>query len=120
MSDTHSVEPVASVDKTPPVNPIHPARLISEGVEKQLRPNPQAADTSTGGGLRAAYAQFVVNPETHDVVIRIKDSATNEILRELPSAEVEAMRAHINSYVQKLSQFRASHVIPQAPADCTK
>lgn len=118
MSDTHPIEPVARVDKAAaPVTPIHPTRVIGAAVDKQLQPNPQPADSSTGGGLRAAYAQFVVNPDTNDVVIRIKDSATNEVLRELPSPEVEAMRAHLNTYVQKLSQHRASHLMPQAPAD---
>jgi hypothetical protein len=118
MSDTHSIEPVVPVEKAAPIIAIHPIRVIGDAVEtKQQQSNPQTADSSTGGGLRAAYAQFVVNPDTNDVVIRIKDSATNEVLRELPSPEVEAMRAHINTYVQKLSQYRASHPVPQAAAD---
>lgn len=119
MSDAHSIEPIAPVAKTAPVIAIHPTRVVAGGVDNQVQPNqvqpnPHVAESTTGGGLRAAYAQFVVNPDTNDVVIRIKDSMTNEVLRELPSPEVEAMRAHLTTYVQKLSQLRVSHGTPQA------
>ena len=34
----------------------------------------------TGGSLSAAYAEFVVNPDTHDVVIRIRELGTDRVI----------------------------------------
>lgn len=107
MSDSSSIEPVSAIRPVAPVRPAAPVGTpagSSSGTDRRL-----AAAYTTVEGLRAAYAQFVVNPETNDVVIRIKDSATGQVLRELPSPEVEAMREYLNSYFQKLNQHRTGH-----------
>jgi uncharacterized FlaG/YvyC family protein len=60
------------------------------------------------GQLSPAYAQLVINPDTHDVVIRVRDSATDEILREYPSKEVEHMAKYLKDYVDAATRRRAA------------
>jgi uncharacterized FlaG/YvyC family protein len=62
----------------------------------------------TGGQLSAAYAQLYVNPDTHDVVIRIRDSATDEVIREYPSSEIEHMAEFLKQYADTLARRRAA------------
>jgi hypothetical protein len=78
------------------------------------RPEPGAGSmaattaAATGGGLPAAYAQFVVNPDTNEVVMRIMDSATDAVLNEYPSKEVQAMSKHLRDYATTLARHRAA------------
>ena len=75
-------------------------------------PKPQSGDdqpvaASTGGQLRNAYAQFVVDAETHNVVVRIRDTATDRVLQELPGPEVQAVMRSLNDYAELLARRRA-------------
>jgi FlaG protein len=68
---------------------------------------------ATSGHLRAAYTQFVIDPETHDVSVRIRDAATDEVIRQIPSAEVEAVNKALRDYAQTLA---LRHAAAQAKA----
>ena len=65
--------------------------------------NPQGASFG-GNGLPSTYAQYVVNQDTHQVQIRILDAKTDEVIREVPSDEVEALTKELQSYAQLVSK----------------
>jgi len=67
-----------------------------------------AAAATTGGSLRAAYAQYDVNPDTHDVVLRIRDATTDQVISETPSKEIQAMSKYLNEYAATASRHRAA------------
>jgi hypothetical protein len=110
MSDTNAhivpTPPVRGAEPTQPVRrPERPAG--SPGEPGTVQQDPTVAAT-TGGSLRPAYAQFVVNPETQDVVLRIRDAATDKVLSELPSKEVQAVTAYLKNYLETISRHRAA------------
>ena len=116
MSDsgTNPVAPVGPVASTPAVQPVRGQRWVALPGER----TPAAADRSvpavaTGGGLPASYAQFVVNHDTHDVVIRIRDAATDRVIEEYPSAQVEELAKYMKAYTESLARHRAAK-LPQA------
>ena len=110
MSDSRQlpIAPAPAVVGIPGV--LRVRREGSVGAPKQgaAEVGPQRAAAATGGNLRAAYAQFAVNPDTHDVVIRVRDSATDEVLREYPSKEVEALDSYLKQYAEMLARGRAA------------
>jgi hypothetical protein len=63
---------------------------------------------STGGSLQPAYSQFIVDPDTHAVLLRVRDGTTNRILQEFPSAELQAMSRNLTEYADMLARRRAS------------
>jgi uncharacterized FlaG/YvyC family protein len=63
---------------------------------------------STGGSIRAAYAQFVIDQDTQDVVVRIHDAETHQVISETPSKEIQAMHAYMKNYTDTLSRHRAA------------
>jgi len=62
----------------------------------------------TDGTLRHAYSQLVVNPDTHDVVIRIRDADTHEIISEYPSAAIEHMAQDLMQYLNTVQRRRGT------------
>jgi len=104
MSDTSRgpIEPVPPVGSSPRALPVrHPAE------PPVSLPQPAHAE-DIPAATSGAYAQFVVNPDTHDVVIRIRDSATDGIIREYPSSEIELMNKHLIEYSATLARRRAA------------
>lgn len=106
MSDSH----------TPPVRPVTGAGSV-QSVRAEHAPGHAAAEpkrepsspaAATGGTLRAAYAQFVVDSDTREVIVRIHDAATDEVISELPSKEVQAMTKHLRDYAETLARHRAA------------
>ena len=63
---------------------------------------------STAGQLRPAYAQYVVDRETHDVSVRIRDAATDEVIDQVPSAEMAAMDRSLREYSEALARKHAA------------
>src|SRR3954451_2082788 len=102
MPDAHDIriEPVAAPRAAERVQHAVPARRLASPAE----PKADAADldldvaASTSGHLPNAYAQYLVNPDTHEVIVRIRDASTDEILSELPSPEVQAISRHMKEY----------------------
>jgi len=109
------IEPTPAVTSPAPVQPVqHEAQVASPAEHKPARDPHQAAVVTTGGTLRAAYAQYDVNPDTHDVVLRIRDATTDQVLSETPSKEVQAMSKYLNDYAATLSRRRAAFKNPTA------
>jgi uncharacterized FlaG/YvyC family protein len=53
---------------------------------------------STSGRLKPAIAQMMVDERTHLVYVRIIDPVTNELIREIPSDEVERVSDVMRDY----------------------
>jgi hypothetical protein len=97
--------PVVGAGAVQPVRSAGPAAPPAEPSRNADRLMPAAA---TGGSLRPAYSQFVVNPDTNEVVLRIKDSLTDAVLNEFPSKEVQAMSKHLQDYAQAMARRRVT------------
>jgi len=63
---------------------------------------------STGGSLRPAYAQYVVDPTTHDTVVRIRDTTTGAVISESPTVEVQAMLQALKAYASTVAGQQAA------------
>src|SRR4051812_29391346 len=93
---TLRIEPTAPTSGTEPVHAArHPATTSPSAREHTQEAEHEQA-VATGGSLRAAYTEFVVNPDTDDVVVRIRDAATNQVLNEIPSREVQNIMRYLN------------------------
>jgi hypothetical protein len=109
------IEPTPAVTRPAPVKAIGrqtPAAVTAE--RKPARDPHTAAAATTGGNLRAAYAEYDLNPDTHDFVLRIRDATTDQVLSETPSKEVQAMSKYLNDYAATLSRHRAAFKSPTA------
>ena len=107
MSDGHPIQPVSPVSGAGQVQPVRPPEHHRPSAEPRT-PDTDPPAATTGGHLRAAYAQFVVDPDTRDVVVRIRDAATDEVLSELPSKEIQAMTRNLKEYAETLARRRAA------------
>ena len=109
MSDKDlRVEPTPAVRAPAPVQPIRRDAPIAVRPDQKQALEPASAVATTGGSLRPAYAQYAVNPDTHDVIIRIRDAATDQVLSETPSVEVEAISKFLTSYAATMGRHRAA------------
>src|SRR5437899_785031 len=95
------IEPVARTGAAEPVHAAHRVPEVPKPADPKL-PARQDMSVVTNGQLRAAYTEFVVDPETHDVVVRIRDAATDRVLDELPSAQIQAVQKAMAEYAQKM------------------
>ena len=105
MSDSSisHVRPVAGAGSVQYVRAEHAPGYAADA--NQPESTPAAA---TGGSLRAAYAQFVVDVSTREVIVRIRDASTDEVISELPSKDVQAMTRHLREYTEALARHRAA------------
>jgi hypothetical protein len=83
-------------------------RSVQPGTSPRRDAGQGAQAAVTSGQLSAAYAQLIVNPDTHDVVIRVRSSVTDEIIREYPTKEVEHMAKFLRDYVDTVARRRAA------------
>jgi hypothetical protein len=108
MSDTQDlrIEPAAPTGVVEATRPELPERRPSDAPEPQPEvERPVAA--ATEGQMRNAYAEFVVDSETHNVVVRIRDAVTDRVLQELPGPEVQRVMRSLNDYAELLARRRA-------------
>ena len=115
MSDIRDlrVEPVAPAAAVEPVQPTRAAHAPAQPAPS-LESKHEPAAVSTIAQLGTAYAQYLVDPDSQDVVLRIRDAATNEVLSEIPSAAVQALDTHLREYAELLARRRAaSSATPQ-------
>jgi hypothetical protein len=110
MSDSQEprIGPVPSVGGAVAVQPVRVEPTIGASGGGSRAPRGHDVAATTGGNLRPAAAQFFVNPDTNDVVIRIKDPTTDQVISEYPSAEVEAMQKYMKQYADTLARHRAA------------
>jgi hypothetical protein len=102
------IQPTAAVNGAHGVRPVRGEAPVATPEQPKAHIGAHPAAATTEGHMRAAYAQFVVNPDTHHVVIRVRDSATDQVLSEFPSEEVEAMSKFLRDYGQALARHRAA------------
>ena len=110
MSDSQDprISPVPSIGGAVAVQPVRPQPAVAPTPGGHSAYHAQDVAAATGGNLRAATAQFYVNPDTRDVIIRIKDPSTDRVISEYPSAEVEAMEKYMRQYADTLARHRTS------------
>jgi hypothetical protein len=99
---------VQPVGDAAPVQPVRNERLAGTNGGRTTAPHGHEVAAVTGGNLSAAYAQFVVNQDTHDVVIRIREAETDRVIAEYPSRQVEEMAASMQKYADTLARRRAA------------
>jgi hypothetical protein len=74
----------------------------------------------TAGNLKAAYAEYVVNPDTHDTVLRIRDAVTGKVLSETPSPQMEEMVIALKKYSDSRTRYRPNaNGTPTNPGSAT-
>src|SRR5713101_5157458 len=109
------IGPTPAVAGPAPVQAVrHETPAAAAPVERKPAQDPHTLAATTGGSLRAAYAQYDVNPDTHDFVLRIRDATTDQVISETPSREVQAMSKYLNDYAATLSRHRAALKNPSA------
>jgi hypothetical protein len=101
------IEPVAAPRAAGPVQHAAHARPQLPPDEPKAAAEDVDVAASTMGHLQNAYAQFVIDPDTDEVVVRIRDASTDRILTELPSPEVQAMGRHMKEYADMLARRAA-------------
>jgi FlaG protein len=102
IQGTESVEPIG-VDRAASrerFNPGHPYGRPVPGLDEFDR-----MEVQLGQKLLQAHAQFVVHPKSGVVSIKIIDSQTNQVIREIPSDEVVRIAEELQSYLDAHKQF---------------
>ena len=73
----------------------------------------ESAPSPKGAGKEAAfpqsYARFSINEKTHRISIKIVDAATDEVLREIPSEEVERIAEDLQALARRNSIGKRPH-----------
>ena len=112
MSDISEVQiqPVPPVGGTAAVQSAPLDRPATLPEQHSALPHGGAAASITGGGLPNAYAQITVNPDTHDMVIEVRDSATGQVIRQYPSREIEAMNRDIQQFMERLALRQVARI----------
>jgi hypothetical protein len=108
MTDSRElqIQPTPGVVGASRVLPVRSDKAVGTPGKPPVDAGAQDAAATTGGNLRAAYAQFVFDVDTHDVVLRVRDSATDEVLSEFPSAQIQAMSKSLRDYAETLARQR--------------
>ena len=72
----------------------------------QPQPTPAERDVvaAVGGHLRGAYAQYIIDPDTNDVVVRVRDVATDALLSETPTPEIQALNRRYREYAATMAR----------------
>ena len=99
MSDSR-IEPTSPVAGVRAVRPIR-RKLWARPAQRGATPA-----AATGGSLRPAYSEVDVDPDTQEMVVRVRDAATDEVLSELPAKEIQAMNKHLKDYADAAAAAR--------------
>jgi hypothetical protein len=103
------VDPTTPAVGAEPVQEYVPNRVrLPSGEPRVVRAAEQERGASTDGHLRAAYAQYVVDADTHEVSLRIRDAATDEVIRQMPAAEIAAVNKALREYAEALARRHAA------------
>ena len=117
MSDIQDlrVEPVAPAAAVEPVQPTRAAHAPAQPAPS-LESKHELAAVSTIAQFGTAYAQYLVDPDSQAVVLRIRDAATDQVIHEIPSPAVQAIDKHLREYAEFLARRRAAtSATPQQP-----
>jgi hypothetical protein len=118
MSDK-PVSPVEAVAPVGAIAPTHPAQgvRVPHPSGAPVEPRHDPAVVSTVAPLGASYAQFVVDPASQDVVLKIRDAATDRVLTELPSPAIQAADKSLREYAKLLERRHAANQSAHAAGD---
>lgn len=101
------ISPTSPVVRSAPVQPVR-RDAPTNAPDDARQPKPSAVVASTGGSLRPAYAQYIVDPTTHDTVVRIRDTNTGAVISESPSVEIQAMMQTLKAYANTVAGQQAA------------
>ena len=109
MSDIRDplIAPASPVGRSAPVQPVR-RDLPTNGPVDQTQPRPGTVVAATGGSLRPAYAQYVIDPTTHDTVVRIRDTTTGAVISESPTPEIQAMQQAMKASADTVARHQAA------------
>ena len=115
MPDTSNAEiqpvpPVSGTAAVQPVRPVRPEPFVGQPDQHEAAPDGHEVAAITGGNLPHAYAQVSIDPDTRDLVIQVRDSLTDEVIREYPSREIEAMNHYMAQYAETLARRQAAKI----------
>ena len=97
--DVPAVGTVAAVPATPAIESSPAAAPRPSAGDPAI-----GAETASGGSLRAASVQFVVEPDSDRVRMRIVDPTTQEVIREIPSEETARVARALREYAEQLAR----------------
>lgn len=107
-SNARQIQPVPRVGGTAVVQPVRRDAHVAPPDPHRAAPRGHEVAAITGGGLPRAYAQITVNPDTRDMVIEIRDSVTDQVIRQYPSREIEAMNRYMQQYADTVARRQAA------------
>ena len=99
---------VSPIDRVSPVLGPAATPAVRRVADPRVPAHQHDVAAITEGTLPHAYAQLVVNPDTHDVVIRVRDAATHEIISEYPSEAIEHMAKDLMQYLNTVQRRRGA------------
>jgi hypothetical protein len=103
------VKSVLPVSRPAPAQPVHhDLPTVAHPAEPARVTTPSTVAAATGGSLRPAYSQFVLDPVTHDTIVRIRDANTDAVISESPSPELQAMSRALKAYSDTLARHQAA------------
>lgn len=116
MPDTSNaqIQPVPPISGTAAVQPVRSERPVGQPDPHEAAPRGHEVAAITGGNLPRAYAQVSIDPDTHDLVIQVRNSLTDEVIRQYPSREIEAMNHYMAQYVETLARRVAAKLHDEA------
>jgi flagellar protein FlaG len=97
-ADAPHPDPVRA-EATPPARPLPgaaEAAAVVEGV-------PSTKDVASDAAFPQSYARFSINEKTQRISIKIVDAATDEVLREIPSEEVQRIAEDLQALARRNS-----------------
>lgn len=104
---TETPQPDVVRSRTAPVErvPVPPAHVLGDG-QSEPEGVSSVMETSSATNVPQSYARFSINEKTHRISIKIVDAATDEVLREIPSEEVQRIAEELQALARKTSLGR--------------
>jgi uncharacterized FlaG/YvyC family protein len=113
-----SIDPWAAPAAEPPA----PVQVV-KGTEDEARPEHRQRsarlrhgvdrlELSEASGVGQAYAKFTIHEKTGQVAIKIVDSATNEVIREIPPEQAIEMAEQMKAYLAARTRILGSEKWP--------
>ncbi|MCC7369089.1 MAG: flagellar protein FlaG [Chloroflexi bacterium] len=79
-----------------------PVHVLGDGLP-EAGSAPSVSEASKVATFPQSYARFSINEKTHRISIKIVDAATDEVLREIPSEEVQRIAEELQALARKTS-----------------
>ncbi len=92
--------------------PEDPAQSEPGQRSARLRQEVDRLELSEASGVAQAYVKFTIHEKTGQVAIKIVDSATNEVIREIPPEQAIKMAEQIKAYLAARTRIAGSERWP--------